>query len=628
VSTPTRTEGVTVSQLEKMLRAGADTALAQLRRVDPDAASDMDTLRRREQTKPTVVVVGETKRGKSSLTNALLGVPDLSPVDAAVATSAYLQLVHGPEPGVRAYLPGREDPVPLRLSDIRDWGTVLGSLPDGVRPPRRLEVCHPAPLLQYVNLVDTPGVGGLDSLHAEVAMDAVERATALLFVVDAASPFSKPELDFLIEASKRVNLVLFALTKTDAYPGWRTILDDNVALLQAHAPRFGSAPFYPVSSRLAELALRMPKDAAADLVRESRMAELQHALIKLASRGHLLKLANVLRAVRSEFVRLDLHAVERSRAADPDPEQAERLREERVRVNSRKRSETKQWSLALNTETNRAKLEATGRLRSYFQKSQEQFLNQIDKADRRTLKQLPYDVDRALHALSVRMSSELEYRFRAIGQRILSQVFTEQELHFVMRRINAQLRVGGQAKPRRETSGDTAMVVMSSAGTLMMGTRAVTAGAAAVGIGAAGGAAALAISTAGIGLGLAAAAFIIYKRRVQTDRNQARQWLREVMGESRAALQDEILHRFTDLQYSLTLALDDAIERRLKELDGQIATIDKAMAEDKVTRQKHKAEIGKEREALKARITKIDEVLVKARGLVPAPSTPDQDNRG
>jgi hypothetical protein len=628
VSAPARTEGVTVSQLEKGLRAGADAALAQLRRVDPDAASDMDTLRRREQTRPTVVVVGETKRGKSSLTNALVGVPDLSPVDAAVATSAYLEFVHGPEPGARAYLPGREDPVPLRLADIRDWGTVLGSLPDGVRPPRRLEVRHPAPLLQYVNLVDTPGVGGLDSLHAEVAMDAVERATALLFVVDAASPFSKPEVDFLIEASKRVNLVLFALTKTDAYPGWRTILDDNVALLQAHAPRFGSAPFYPVSSRLAELALRMPKDAAADLVRESRVADLQHALIKLASRGHLLKLANVLRAVRSEFVRLDLQAAERSRAADPDPEQAERLKGERARVNSRKRSETKQWSLALNTETNRAKLEATGRLRTYFQKSQEQFLNQIDKADRRTLKKLPYDVDRALHALSVRMSSELEFRFRVIGQRILSQVFTEQELHFVMRRINAQLRVAGQAKPRRETSGDTAMVVMSSAGTLMMGTRAVTAGAAAAGIGVAGGAAALAISTAGVGLGLAAAAFIIYKRRVQTDRNQARQWLREVMGESRAALQDEILHRFTDLQYSLTLALDDAIERRLKELDGQITAIDKAMAEDKATRQKHKAEIGKDREALKARITKIDEILVKARGLVPAPTASDQETRG
>src|SRR2546430_11951998 len=61
----------------------------------------------------------------------------------------------------------------------RDWGTVLGQMPDGMRPPRRIEVRHPAPMLQYASLVDTPGVGGLDSLHAEVALDAVEKATAL-----------------------------------------------------------------------------------------------------------------------------------------------------------------------------------------------------------------------------------------------------------------------------------------------------------------------------------------------------------------------------------------------------------------------------------------------------------------
>src|SRR4029453_9559230 len=97
-----------------------------------------------------------------------------------------------------------------------------------------------APLLAYLSLVDTPGVGGLDSLHAEIALDAVERATPLLFVGGASAPFSQPEIDFLVEASKRVNFVLFALTKTDAYPGWRTILADDRGQLQAHAPRFGA----------------------------------------------------------------------------------------------------------------------------------------------------------------------------------------------------------------------------------------------------------------------------------------------------------------------------------------------------------------------------------------------------
>ena len=85
---------------------------------------------------------------------------------------------------------------------------------------------------------------------------------------------------------------------------------------------------------------------------------------------------------------------------------------------------------------------------------------------------------------------------------------------------------------------------------------------------------------AGIGLGLAAGGYVLYRRRVQTDRQQARIWLRDVLGEARAALSDEISYRFTDLQYALSVAVDDAVERRLRELDAHIAEIDAAAAED------------------------------------------------
>ena len=102
------------------------------------------------------------------------------------------------------------------------------------------------------------------------------------------------------------------------------------------------------------------------------------------------------------------------------------------------------------------------------------------------------------------------------------------------------------------------------------------------------------------------------------DKMGAKQWLRGVLGEARAALSDEIMHRFTDLQYALTLALDEAIERRLQQLDAYIATIDKAMAEDKAERTKRKAALAQEREGLRARIKQLDEVLVRVRQLLPA----------
>jgi hypothetical protein len=610
--------------LQKLLSGAVDTSLAFLRKTDPDAAADLDAVRRRDAGRPAIVVVGETKRGKSSLVNALIGVPGLSPVDAAVATAAYLEFTHGTDHGARAWLPGREDPVPLRTADLRDWATPFGRLPEGVRPPRRIEVTHTAPLLQYLSLVDTPGTGGLDPAHAEVALDAVEKASALLFVVDAAAPFAKPELEFLIEASKRVNFVVFALTKVDAYPGWRTIWEDDRAQLQAHAPRFGSAPWYPVSARLAELAMTLPREAAPELIKESRIAELQHALIDLAGKGHLLGQANVLRAVRSEYIRLDLQVGDRIKATDPDPQDMAKAKADRAALAARKRTESRQWSLALNTETQRARVEATGRLRNYVTALQEEFLNKIEKAKGDDIKGLPQEVDRGLHALSIRLSHDLEFRFRKVAERTLTQVFGPHELQFVLRRLNATLRHALNTKPRREGGGpDNVMIAMSAGGMAFMAGRGAVAGASALGAGAIIGGGLL-LPVAGLGLGLAAGAFILYRRRVQTDRQQARIWLREVLGEARAALSDEIMHRFTDLQYALTLALDDAIERRLQQLDAHIADIDKALAEDKASRARRKTALQTERDGLRARVKQVDEVLARARSLAPARPTEEQ----
>ncbi|MEO3931092.1 dynamin family protein [Micromonosporaceae bacterium B7E4] len=607
------------------LGGAVDGGLAFLRKVAPDAAAEVDTLRRQVVTRPSIVVVGETKRGKSSLVNALVGVPGLSPVDVAVATCCYLEFVPGPEAGARAFVPGRGEPLPLRLSDLRDWATPLGRLPDDQRPPRHIEVTHPAPLLQYLSLVDTPGTGGLDPAHAQIALDAAARATALLFVVDAAAPFAQPELDFLIEASKRVNLVVFALTKTDAYPGWRTILADNRAQLQAHAPRFGGASWFPVSARLAELARTMPAEAAGELIRESRIAELQHALIGVAGRGHLLRQANLLRTVRSELVRYDLELGDRLRAADPDPADLARIKQDRAALAARKRTESRQWSLALSTETQRARVEATGLLRGYVGTLQEEFLNRIDKARGEELKGLPQQVDEGLHALSVRLSDDLEVRFRQVGERVLAEVFQPEELRFVLGRLNATLRHALASKPRRDGGGpDNMMIAMSAGSMAFLAGRGAMAGASALGAGALVGGSLL-IPFAGLGLGLAAGGFILYRRRVHTDRQQARVWLREVVADARAALSDEITNRFTDLQYALTLALDDAIERRLRQLDERIAEIDAAAAEDSAVRARRRAATQAERETVRARVKQVDEVLVRARVLAPAPAT---DARG
>jgi hypothetical protein len=619
--------------LEAVLRSSVDAALAYLRTLDSDAAADLDQVRLREVTKPSVVVVGETKRGKSSLVNMLLGAPGLSPVDAAVATASYLEFSHAPTAGARAYLPGQADPVPVDVGELSRWATVAGRLPDDARPPRRIAVGHPAPLLRYLSLVDTPGTGGLDPVHAQIALDAVGRASALLFVVDASAPLSEPELAFLIEASKTVNAVVFALAKIDAYPGWRTILADNQGLLRAYAPRFAAAPWFGVSARLAELALAAASSlpagavagddraAGAELLRESRLPDLQRALIQLAGHGHLLAQGNVLRAIRSELVRLDRQVGERIATTDPDPDEAARVQRERSAIAARKRTESRQWSLALNTETQRARVDVIASLRTSVARLQDSYAARIDAGGTDRLRELPDALDDELLALSIRLSADLRDRFATIAERVLAEVFGPDEREQVLRQVNAGLRHTVGASPRREgPAGDHGLVVLSSAGVAMMAGRGAALGAASLGLGTG-----LAIPVLGLGAGLAAGAFLIWKRKMMIDRAQARSWLRDVLGEARAALGDEIVQRFTDLQYALTVALDEAIERRLQDLDTQLAAIDQAMAQTSAERTRRKAALVARRDALRARVRQIDETLVRVRQLVPAGPTGGQE---
>ena len=386
--------------LAGVLDAAVRDTLAYVRTADPDAGAELAQLRRVQLTRPSVVLVGETKRGKSSLLNALLGVPGLSPVDAAVATSAYLHFSPGRSPAAQAWLVGSGDPVDIEPLELRSWAT-------GGNRARRIEVTHPAPLLQYVSLLDTPGVGGLDPAHTAVALDAVERATALLFAADASAPLSQPELAFLVAASERVDVVVFALTKVDAYPGWRRILDDNQALLRAHAPRFADAAWFPVSARLAELALTAPADQQGALVDASQIAELQHALVELAGRGHQLQLANVLRAARGDLARLEAAAGARVAATDADPAGLARVRAERAALAARKRTESRQWALLLNAETQRARVEVVGLLRTRIAAVQQAFSAKIDSARGEGLSTLPDQIDAELQAVAVQLSQDL-----------------------------------------------------------------------------------------------------------------------------------------------------------------------------------------------------------------------------
>ena len=261
---------------------------------------------------PTLVVIGEIKRGKSSLVNALLGNREVSPVDVEIATSAFIRFVPQQDPataGETTLLFAGDRRRRIDLQDLPEWVTVAGSHVLDARIdelPIGAEVVMASPFLPNAAIVDTPGVGGLNPNHLRLATDAATRASILLMTCDASAPITAPELAFLESVSAEVDSVVMAVTKIDTnLRYWRSIVDENRRLLRAHAPRFADIPIVGVSSRRAAAALEMEagerRDAA---LRSSGLPELAEHLGRITESGDRLAVVNALRIARSGLERV------------------------------------------------------------------------------------------------------------------------------------------------------------------------------------------------------------------------------------------------------------------------------------------------------------------------------------
>lgn len=61
-----------------------------------------------------------------------------------------------------------------------------------------IELFYPAPFLKDgITIIDTPGVGGLDSRHAILTHMALPKADVIVFVTDAGEPMTEAELSFI-----------------------------------------------------------------------------------------------------------------------------------------------------------------------------------------------------------------------------------------------------------------------------------------------------------------------------------------------------------------------------------------------------------------------------------------------
>lgn len=372
-----------------------------------------------------VVVVGEKKRGKSSLVNALLRAPGLLPVDVDIATSVHVTVYAAAMPQASAVLEESGE-VAISLEQVAEYAALDPDTSQMRHPDvREVSVGVPNALLETgIELIDTPGVGGLVSGHAALTLAALSLADALIFVVNGSSELTASEYTFLGQATERVATVLFVMTQTDKYPKWRQVLARNQVLITQHAPAFADAPWFPVSSRLRLDAVRLrvsAPDRAADLEERAGFGALTQALTEqIAGRAGDLRAANAAWTARRMIDKLTAAQQQRLRSLSGDPGLKDEIAAQRARLNECRRASAN-WMRVMDQGFHELNREVNLLYTRGFTKLESTADYLAAEVDASTATQVAHDFDAGVRALW----AELETATRAGAVRIAAKVATE-----------------------------------------------------------------------------------------------------------------------------------------------------------------------------------------------------------
>jgi ribosome biogenesis GTPase A len=194
-----------------------------------------------------LAVLGQMKRGKSSLINALLNA-NVLPTGILPVTAIITEIRYAQTPAATiVYATGglRES---VLLSDLASYITEDGN-PGNKKQVASVEIVYPSPFLESgIILIDTPGIGSTHSHNTETTERYLGEVDAGIVVLSIDPPITEVEARFIGELKDEIPKLLFVLNKTDAASAAE--VSDMVRFLESELDRqkVFSPEIFPLSA--------------------------------------------------------------------------------------------------------------------------------------------------------------------------------------------------------------------------------------------------------------------------------------------------------------------------------------------------------------------------------------------
>ena len=169
-------------------------------------------LKKLEEQLITVAVIGQFKRGKSALVNALLG-EELLPVGIVPVTSAVTEIRYGTPRAAVRFQNGL-----IRPTEIDQLAKYINEQenPDNHLGVSSVRIFSTSPFLQEgLTFVDTPGVGSFHKHNSDAAYAFVRESDAVIFMLSVDTPINEIEIEFLKNTRMFAGKFFFVVNKID-----------------------------------------------------------------------------------------------------------------------------------------------------------------------------------------------------------------------------------------------------------------------------------------------------------------------------------------------------------------------------------------------------------------------------